>query len=176
MVKVKWHRFLFICIMNWHIDCYWIEHAGHEYSLTFWKSPFTRCPSCHLKNWKIDKMKFSIEYPATFDTRLFCTQIKKLLVIRSSVWSTRESDSNHFLGGFYIENVGTYHINWWNILFFNDFPPFRKNFGHYMGKNFKLPPMIQSQVVVKSTMRINLFYKITLILKYYMHVVSLFEQ
>ena len=36
--------------------------------------------------------------------------------------------------------------------------------------------MIRCQIVVKTTMRINLFHRIKVILKYYIHIMSLFEQ
>ena len=42
--------------------------------------------------------------------------------------------------------------------------------------NEKRISMIQSLVVVKSTMRINRFYKIKIILKYYTHIMFLFKQ
>ena len=42
--------------------------------------------------------------------------------------------------------------------------------------SFLFTPLVQSQIFVKTTMRINLFHKIKVIIKYYLHIVSLFKQ
>ena len=88
-------------------------------------------------------MTCSIEYPPASHTRLFHTQILKFLMIWSSVWSIKKSDSSYFLGRFhmkkleFIPTIDKIYILPPLVLLailIHFLSVLRKTFGHYMRK------------------------------------------